>query len=139
MADIEDRARINLGGTQAVFEHCKTYGVEQCVIVGRGAAMFLPPETTLRVRLVGDLKDRIAWISQCRNLSHAQAAHWVAEKDRERTQFVKSHFFKDSTDPLQYDLVLNTSRWSVHDCADLIIQALRHAENQAAAKPAVAE
>ena len=35
MADIEDRARINLGGTQAVFEHCKTYGVEQCVIIGR--------------------------------------------------------------------------------------------------------
>ncbi len=34
-ANIEDRARINLDGTQAVFEHCKNYGVEQCVIVGR--------------------------------------------------------------------------------------------------------
>jgi len=34
-ANIEDRARINLGGTQALFEHCKNYGVEQCVIVGR--------------------------------------------------------------------------------------------------------
>ena len=35
MADIEDRARINLGGSQALFQHCKTYGVEQAVIVGR--------------------------------------------------------------------------------------------------------
>jgi UDP-glucose 4-epimerase len=35
MANIEDRARLNLGGTEAVFQHCKNYGVEKCVIVGR--------------------------------------------------------------------------------------------------------
>jgi len=31
----EERYRINLGGTRAVFEHCKTWGVEHCVFVGR--------------------------------------------------------------------------------------------------------
>jgi UDP-glucose 4-epimerase len=31
----EERYRINLGGTQAVFEHCANYGVEQVVFVGR--------------------------------------------------------------------------------------------------------
>ena len=31
----EERYRINLGGTRAVFEHCRTYGVSQCVFVGR--------------------------------------------------------------------------------------------------------
>ncbi len=31
----DERHRINLGGTRAVFEHCKTWGVEQCVFVGR--------------------------------------------------------------------------------------------------------
>jgi len=35
MANMEDRARLNLGGTEAVFQHCKNYGVEKCVIVGR--------------------------------------------------------------------------------------------------------
>jgi UDP-glucose 4-epimerase len=31
----EERYRINLGGTRAVFEHCANYGVEQVVFVGR--------------------------------------------------------------------------------------------------------
>jgi UDP-glucose 4-epimerase len=31
----QDRFRINLGGTQAVFEHCHTYGVKRAVFVGR--------------------------------------------------------------------------------------------------------
>jgi UDP-glucose 4-epimerase len=31
----EERYRINLGGTRAVFEHCRTYGVAHCLFVGR--------------------------------------------------------------------------------------------------------
>jgi UDP-glucose 4-epimerase len=31
----EERYQINLGGTRAVFEHCRTYGVEHCIFVGR--------------------------------------------------------------------------------------------------------
>lgn len=100
-----------------------------CVIVGRGAAQLLPAETTLRVRLVGLLEDRIAMAISQRGLSHEQAERWVRETDRERTDFVRSHFFKDPTDPSHYDLILNTSRWSVPDCTDFIIHALQRAES----------
>ncbi len=31
----EERYRINLGGTRAVFDHCRAYGVAHCVFVGR--------------------------------------------------------------------------------------------------------
>lgn len=31
----EERSRLNLGGTRAVFEHCQTYGTPQVVFVGR--------------------------------------------------------------------------------------------------------
>lgn len=31
----EERYRINLGGTRAVFDHCVRYGVEHCIFVGR--------------------------------------------------------------------------------------------------------
>ena len=42
----EERYRINLGGTRAVFDHCRAYGVEHCIFVGRhtyyGAGPDLP-------------------------------------------------------------------------------------------------
>jgi UDP-glucose 4-epimerase len=45
-AGTEERQRINLGGTQAVFEHCRNWGVKQLVFVGRhtyyGAAVDAP-------------------------------------------------------------------------------------------------
>lgn len=34
-AETEERHRMNLGGTRAVFEHCATYGIGQLVFVGR--------------------------------------------------------------------------------------------------------
>jgi cytidylate kinase len=101
----------------------------QCIIVGRGAAHILPAKTTLRVRLVGLLKDRIAALGRTLGLSAAEAATRVEEIDRERTAFMRTHFGCDPTDPHQYDLVLNISRWSVSQCADLIIQAVHHLES----------
>jgi cytidylate kinase len=97
----------------------------ECVIVGRGAAQLLPPATTLRVRLVGELADRIASASERLGISRAEAEKWVSKKDRERTDFIKAHFQKDPTDLRQYDLILSTTRWSVAACADLIVRAVR--------------
>jgi cytidylate kinase len=96
----------------------------ECVIVGRGAAQTLPPATTLRVRLVGPLEDRIAATSQRLAISRAEAARIVAQTDRERSTFIKDHFHKDPTDPGNYDLLINFTRWSVAECADLIVAAL---------------
>ena len=41
-----------------------------------------------------------------------------SETDRQRQSFVKDHFLKDPADPHHYDLVLNTSTWSVSDCLE---------------------
>lgn len=102
----------------------------QCIIVGRGAPCFLPPQTTLRVRLIGSLDDRIARTCQQRNLSREAAAKWIAATDRERQDFVRTHFFANVDDESNYDLVLNTSHWTVPRCADLIIDALSKAEDR---------
>jgi cytidylate kinase len=97
----------------------------ECVIVGRGAAQILPARTTLRVRLVGRLEDRIKNLAEMFGLSHDDATRKVEEIDRERVHFIKDHFQKDPTDLLQYDLVLNASRWTVPACAELIVCGLR--------------
>lgn len=42
-----DRFRINLGGTQAVFDHCHAYGVKRAIFVGRHTYYGAGPDTPL--------------------------------------------------------------------------------------------
>jgi UDP-glucose 4-epimerase len=65
----EERYRINLGGTRAVFEHCVTYGVAHCLFVGRhtyyGAASDSPlfhteDEPPMALSSFPDLADLVA-------------------------------------------------------------------------------
>ncbi len=43
----EERNRINLGGTRAVFDHCRAHGVEHCVFVGRHTFYGAGPDAPL--------------------------------------------------------------------------------------------
>lgn len=104
----------------------------ECVIVGRGAPFILPPATTLRVRLVANPVDRVLRVRQLLNLSQKDAEREAARIDQERIRFTRAHFLKDPTDPENYDLVLNSSRFSIAACADSIIHALRHQQARVA-------
>ena len=97
----------------------------ECLIVGRGSTFVLPPETTLRVRIVATRDDRIAFMVREHKLSPVEAVRFVDTKDRDRHQFLKDHFHKDPADPQYYDLILNRSRFSVDETADLVIEALQ--------------
>jgi cytidylate kinase len=101
-----------------------------CVIVGRGVAHFLPRETTLRVRLVAPRDHRIAAFARQNSLSRDEAARRVETVEGQRNEFVTSHFHRDPTDPANYDLVLNTDRWSVQECAEQVSDALRKLEKK---------
>jgi cytidylate kinase len=105
----------------------------RCVIVGRGAAQILPADTTLRIRLVAPREDRVTTLAQKLGLSHDAAARRVTEIDRERVRFIQEYFHKNPADLHHYDLVLNTSRWSLSECAELIIDALKRMESKRAA------
>jgi cytidylate kinase len=99
--------------------------VGHAVVVGRGAHCILGPESTLLVRLVADHKDRVHNIMRELGLSEADADAWVDRKGKERTRFVRDVFSKDPAEPHQYDLVLNMSRLSVEEAADLIADLAR--------------
>jgi cytidylate kinase len=107
----------------------------ECVLVGRGAVLLLPPAITLRVRLVAALEDRITVMSRDRGLSREDAARYVERTDRERRRFIQDHFGKDPTDAQHYDLVLNYSRFTAAECADFIVEALRRLEAHARRGP----
>jgi cytidylate kinase len=102
----------------------------ECVIVGRGAAQILPPATTLRVRLVADPTDRALVMQKRHGLSREEATRRVEKTDRERTEFVRAHFHTDPNEPRHYDLILNTSRFSVEECAQIVIEAVHRLQER---------
>jgi cytidylate kinase len=103
----------------------------ECIIVGRGANVVAPPETTLRVRLVAPFWARIATVQKRRDLSFEEAQRWVEKTDRNRSQFIKDHFHKEADDLHLHDVVLNTSRFSLEACTEIIIDVLHQLEAQA--------
>jgi len=104
----------------------------ECVVVGRGATKVLPAATTLRVRIVAPLEYRIEAVSREHGISREQAARQVEATDRERRRFTQDHFHFDPADPTYYDLVLNVARFSLDECADLVIAALDRLRARAA-------
>lgn len=96
-----------------------------CIIVGRGANHILPAPSTLRVRLVAPLADRIRYIAAQRGVTEDEAKRWIEVTQRARIDFVKSHFGCDPTDVQHYDLVLNTGRVGDADAARIIVEMLR--------------
>jgi cytidylate kinase len=108
-----------------------------CVVVGRGSADVLPPSTTVRVRVVAPRALRVVNTEKREKMSKAEAEAWVDRTDRERSHFVRTHFNRDPNDPLNYDLVLNSGRYSTEECVQLIVQAARllEARLQSAAAP----
>ena len=95
-----------------------------CVIVGRGAAQVLPTKRTLRVRLIAPRLYRVQRATDRLGISD-DANREVTEIDRERTEFVKSYFHRDPTEVHDYDLTLDTSRFDLEQCCNLILTALQ--------------
>jgi len=96
----------------------------EAIFVGCGAGFLLPRESTLHVRMVAPLEDRILYMSQRLRLSHAEATILVHQRSAQRDKFQAACFHVPS-DGIIYDIVLNSSALGEDLCAELIVQALR--------------
>lgn len=103
----------------------------EVVMLGRGAGCVLPAATTLHVRLVAPLQDRVAYMGQCLRLTDEEASEQVRRRDHRRAEFLSTHFHRKPGDMHQYDMVLNTSFLGEETCADLIVQAAKAKMNAA--------
>jgi cytidylate kinase len=97
----------------------------QVVLIGRGAGYILPRESTLHVRIVAPMPDRIAYLAQWLRLTVEEAAVQVRLRDTRRQEFLSTHFHQRSAESCLYDLVLNSTSLGEGLCADLILQAVR--------------
>lgn len=97
----------------------------EVVLLGRGAGCILPSRSTLNVRLVAPVADRVAYMSQWLRLTEEEAAEQVRNRDKRRSEFIQMHFYRQPHDVHQYDMVLNTSLLGEERCTELIVQAAR--------------
>jgi len=97
----------------------------EAVILGRGSGFVLPPETTLHVRVVAPLADRVAYMSQWMRLTMEQAAKQVEMRDQRRAEFILTYFHRQPSEIHYYDLILNSFLLGEETCADLIAEAAR--------------
>jgi hypothetical protein len=95
------------------------------VILGRGAGHLLPAATTLNVRVIAPLTERVAYLSQWMRLSAGEAEQKVHDRDAQRLAFYRDQLGRSPGDIHQYDLVLNTSHLGEEACAELIARAAR--------------
>ena len=94
------------------------------VIVGRGANFVLPPEERIRVRIIAPLDVRVENVSSNFEVSAEDAKRHIIRTESERRAFIRKYFNADITDPINYDLVLNTGTLSIEAVADTIKSAL---------------
>jgi cytidylate kinase len=97
----------------------------EVILLGRGAGCILPAPSTLHVRIMAPLPDRIAYMAQWLRLTMEDAGIQVNDRDNRRAQFIETHFHRKPADLHQYDLLLNSSLLGEETCAQLIAQAAK--------------
>jgi len=97
----------------------------KCVIVGRGANFITRNYGGLHVRVVAPFLVRAGYTARYENLTIYQARERVQKFDKERKEFIKSHFSKDPSNANYYDLVINTANLKKEIVADIVATAFK--------------
>lgn len=96
-----------------------------CILVGRGGNKVAEGlSNVMRVRFVGSEQRRLRQMTQAHKLSLKQAKTYLKQEDRARQRYMKQHFDSDVDDPLEYDLVINTDRYSDETVVQIMLHAL---------------
>ncbi|RME93090.1 MAG: cytidylate kinase-like family protein [Verrucomicrobia bacterium] len=94
------------------------------ILIGRAAHVITRPlPHMLHLRLIGSLQKRIERLCRQRGWDEKTARAYVERTDRARERYVREHFGADPTDPLDYDLVLNTDRFTTDQAAEVFAAA----------------
>lgn len=100
------------------------------VLVGRGTAHLLSEaEACCHVRLVAPLEWRAARVAQLMNLSPEDAAARCAREDRVRKKFNRYFFGPGADQPANYDLVINSARFSIDETVALLSDLITSTES----------
>jgi len=96
----------------------------QAVVIGRGAHLLLSVERCFRVRVIAPLEIRIQRLSAKSSIGILEAETIIAETDRQRAKFIQENFGQSDSDPLLFDLVINTGQIALETAGELVVRAV---------------
>ncbi|MCG6892892.1 MAG: cytidylate kinase-like family protein [Desulfobacteraceae bacterium] len=97
----------------------------RAVIVGRGANFILPADKQFSVRVICPQEERVKNVARTFDVSLEEARQRVIRRESRRRAFVRQSFNADISDPLHYDMVLNTSRIGIDAAVAAVVSALK--------------
>jgi len=103
-------------------------GRENLVILGRAGQVVLGFRPgTFHVHVVAPIEDRVARVAARDRIGVEEARAKIADSDEARRRYVYAAGQRDWSDPVLYDLVLNTHRLAPEAAAALVVNAARQA------------
>ena len=99
-------------------------GKEDVVLIGRGGQfLFQGCPWSLHVKVTAGLETRRSALQEVQALSDADAENWLAEVDRQRSEWIRRHYGSDWEDPAHYDLIVRSDRLGVDGAVTVICGA----------------
>jgi cytidylate kinase len=98
----------------------------RAVIIGRCAHCILSHDSVLRIRVIAPMALRVHNISERLDITEAEAQKRILKTDANRLSFARKYFYTDVSDPLHYDLVINTARIGI----DTAVESIKGAINR---------
>jgi cytidylate kinase len=95
----------------------------ESILVGRGANYMLPRESTLTVRIVAPLKVRAIRLAERMGVSVRTARRAARDLDRRRLHFDRTMYRANSSDPHNFDLVLDSNSLGLEIATEIIVRA----------------
>ena len=93
----------------------------RAVIVGRGANFILPAEDIFAVRVIAPLKKRIREVALTHGAPVEEAKRRVIQRESRRKAFIRNTFHADISDPILYDLTINTGKTTIESAVEAVI------------------
>lgn len=110
--------------TRSLVEELAARG--RSIVVGRASAAVLARATdTLHVRVVAPVEHRVARAVAELGISADEAEDVVEQTDDNRRRYHREYYHRDSTDPCNYDIVLNTHRLGLEGAAAVVVARAR--------------
>lgn len=100
---------------------------DNVVILGRGGQFLLQGKPhVINARLVAPFETRLSRVMESMRVEQVMAESYLEASDRKREDFIRYLYHESVTDPIWYDIVIDTARFSPDTIRDFLVKELQN-------------